>query len=155
MDAEEALMSIAKAKLDSYLTSSSFLPSLPAIAADTMVLIDGKLLGKSKTRAEAKEVLSTLSGRKQIVITSSALYLPETEIQIVLDKAEVKFKRLSEYDIEEYLNTGEWIGAAGSYRIQKTGYTLIDQVKGDWSTVVGLPMNYPIEVTLHNVQCQS
>ncbi len=151
-DYEDSLLSLAELKLESYLESPLFDINTPAIAADTMVLIDNRLLGKAKDRSEAKEMLMTLSGRVQTVLTASAFYLPVMRLRFVIDKAEVKFKTLSENEIESYLDTDEWVGAAGAYRIQKTGYRLVDTINGDWSTVVGLPLRLLTKEALGNAQ---
>ena len=141
LEREEAMMKNARAKMENYLASSSFIPSLPAISADTLVHIDCEMLGKPKDRADAYRTLSLLSGRKQEVLTGAALYLPgEKEITVFCDKAEVIFRKLTEKEKEDYLDKGEWKGAAGGYRLQMTGWTLVEEIRGDWTTVVGLPL---------------
>ncbi|MGN1163703.1 MAG: Maf family protein [Candidatus Ornithospirochaeta sp.] len=141
MEREEAMKKNARVKMEDYLSSTFFNPSLPAISADTLVHIDSFMLGKPKDRDDAYSTLSLLSGRKQEVLTGTALYIPgEKEIMVFCDKAEVIFKDLSEEEIQEYLDRDEWKGAAGAYRLQKTGWTLVDEIKGDWTTVVGLPL---------------
>lgn len=139
-DAEGTVMAIASRKMDAYLASPSFNPEMLAIAADTLVLIDGRLLGKPQSREDARKMLLTLSGRTQTVISASALYVPGRGRVDAPDTAEVVFRTLSEDDAERYLDTGEWMGAAGGYRLQRTGYTLVDRIIGDWTTVVGLPL---------------
>lgn len=136
----EIVSSIAGRKIDAYLASSAFDPTLPAIAADTLVHIDGRLLGKPQTRDEAASMLSTLSGRTQTVISSAGLYIPKMGRMVISDEADVIFRPLSEEDIEAYADTGEWMGAAGGYRLQKTGFSLVERIDGDWTTVVGLPL---------------
>ena len=148
MDPVSAMLSIAEAKLQAYLDSSSFNPNLPAIAADTLVMIDNNLIGKPSSRENAKEILKTLSGRVQKVYTATGLYLPECKSEVFIDSADVVFKTLSDERIEEYLDTEEWIGAAGGYRLQKTGYLLVDRIDGDWTTVVGLPVQMLIKKRL-------
>ena len=59
---------------------------------------------------------------------------------MITDTASVFFHNLTEKDIESYLDTNEWMGAAGAYRLQKTGYRLVERIEGDWTTVVGLPL---------------
>lgn len=137
---EEAMIKNAKNKMEAYTSSPSFDKSRIAISADTLVEIENKLLGKPKDREDAKKMLSFLSGKKQIVYTGCSLYIPHIGVTTFCDKAEVVFKELSEKTIESYLETEEYIGAAGSYRLQKTGYILIEKIIGDWTTVVGLPL---------------
>lgn len=140
MTAEEAMLSIAKAKLESYLSSAMFIPTLPAIAADTLVMLDGILIGKPKDEDDARRILKSLSGRVQTVLTATGLYLPGKGPEFFIDSADVVFRTLSDEEIEDYIEKGEWKGAAGGYRLQKTGFTLIEKIEGDWTTVVGLPL---------------
>lgn len=137
---EEKILNIAKTKLSSYLKSSSFIPSLPAIAADTLVLFEGRLIGKPEDRAEADAILHKLSGKSHHVLTAVGLFIPNGETSVFLDKSSVVFRNLSDMEIDAYLDTSEWQGAAGGYRLQKTGYSLVDRIDGDWSNVVGLPL---------------
>ena len=139
-DPVKAMLSIAGRKLEAYMKSASFRPDLPAIAADTLVLIDNQLLGKPRDEEDAERILRTLSGRSQIVYTATGLYLPEKGAEIFIDSAEVVFYDLSDEEIRNYISTGEWNGAAGGYRLQKTGYKLVEKIIGDWTTVVGLPL---------------
>lgn len=148
MDPVSAMLSIAEAKLKAYLDSDAFKPELPAIAADTLVMIDDCLLGKPSSRENAREILNSLNGRVQKVYTATGLYLPDKGYEVFIDSADVVFKSLSEERIEEYLETDEWIGAAGGYRLQKTGYLLVDRIDGDWTTVVGLPLEMLIKKRL-------
>lgn len=145
MSPVEAMLSIAEAKLNAYLSSDVFDKSLPAIAADTLVMIDEKLLGKPRDEEDAKAILSLLSGRVQKVYTATGLYLPGRGSEVFIDDADVIFKKLSDKDIDDYISTGEWMGAAGGYRLQKTGHNLVERIAGDWTTVVGLPLERLIE----------
>ena len=142
LSTENAMKKNARVKMEAYLSSPAFIPSLPAVSADTLVEIDGALLGKPKDYEDARRMLQHLSGRIQTVYTGCAVYRPEKKgFEVFCDKADVVFRPLSEDDIEKYLATGEWNGAAGAYRLQKTGWTLVDKIDGDWATVVGLPLN--------------
>lgn len=136
----------AKAKMDVYLSSPSFLPILPAISADTLVHIDNKLLGKPRDIEDARNTLRLLSGRRQSVLTGCSLYEKEYGVTLFCDEAEVVFKTLSDEEIESYISLGEWQGAAGGYRLQKNGWRLVEYIKGDWTTVVGLPIKRLIEI---------
>lgn len=136
----EIVLSIARRKLEAYLGSKSFSPSIPAIAADTLVHIGGDLLGKPHSLEEARQMLQELSGKPQTVLTACGLKLPGKEPAVFLDEGRVLFRHLSAAEIEDYLATEEWKGAAGAYRLQKTGWKLVDKIEGDWTTVVGLPL---------------
>ena len=136
---------IVKNKLDVYLSSSSFQPELIAIAADTLVFKDGKLMGKPIDEDDARSMLCFQSGGKQSVLTSIGMYIPNIGNVYFTDSADVNFKVLSDEEIDKYILTGESMGAAGAYRFQKTGYTLLESIDGDWTTVVGLPMRAIID----------
>ncbi len=137
----------AEKKLKEYLSSPSFNKSVVAISADTLVEVDRKILGKPENGIDALRMLLSLSGREQIVYTGCALYNPLTSsYEVFTDKAIVLFKNLSDEEIEKYILTGEWKGAAGAYRLQKTGYKLVEKIDGDWATVVGLPIDRIIEI---------
>lgn len=147
METEDAMKKNAGVKMEAYLTSSSFLPGKTAVSADTLVKIDGALLGKPKNREDAFCMLHTLSGRTQTVYTGCSLYIPGREnIITICDKADVVFRTLGDEEIEDYLALDEWMGAAGGYRLQKTGYRLVERIDGDWATVVGLPIKRLIEI---------
>ena len=137
---QETVERIAGRKIASYISSPSFNPSVPAIAADTLVLIDGELLGKPSSREDAYRMLRALSGRTQTVISSAGIWLPGKGRMLLTDEASVVFRALTDEEISEYISTGEWQGAAGGYRLQKTGFTLVERIDGDWTTVVGLPL---------------
>ncbi len=141
LEIDEAIKKNARVKMEAYLASPAFISDIPAISADTLVKIDGALLGKPKNRKEAKAMLEHLSGRVQTVYTGCSLYIPGRENIITFsDTAGVLFHTLSTRDIEAYLDREEWKGAAGAYRLQKTGYRLVEKIDGDWATVVGLPL---------------
>ena len=146
---DEKVEGIAKRKIMAYISSPAYDENRLAIAADTLVLFGNELLGKPKDRNEADAILHRLSGNKQTVISAAAVKLPGRDAIIISDRADVIFRQLSDEEIEEYLATGEWQGAAGGYRLQKTGYTLVDYIDGDWTTVVGLPLKKIIEI-IHN-----
>lgn len=144
---EEAVMNIASRKIDAYISSPVFSKEKTAIAADTLVFINNHLLGKPENKERAREILSELSGHEQIVISAAGLYLPGKGKVLIIDEASVFFRSLTSDEIDAYISTGEWEGAAGGYRLQKTGYTLIDRIEGDWTTVVGLPLKRILEAS--------
>ena len=139
-DPVDIVSGIARGKIGAYLASDSYAPERIAIAADTLVLIDGQLLGKPSSESDAAAMLRMLSGRTQTVISAAGIKIPGKECAVLTDTADVIFRTLSDHDISSYIATGEWNGAAGGYRLQKTGYRLVDRIDGDWTTVVGLPM---------------
>ena len=109
--------------------------------ADTVVALDNEVFGKPKDRQEAKQTLQKLSGQIHEVITSMALYSgPEREIDCRTVSCKVNFAPLSKEEIEWYLNTSEWQGVAGAYRIQGLAACFIQSIEGSPSAVVGLPL---------------
>jgi septum formation protein len=112
------------------------------VGLDTLIEADGQIIGKPGTRNEARGILKSLSGRSHRVITAVAL-LPSYEREIMVDlcTSRVTFKRLADDEIEYYLKTDEWRGAAGAYRIQERGAFFVDSLEGSYSNVVGLPLS--------------
>lgn len=111
------------------------------LAADTVVVLDNKVFGKPKDKIEAKEMLKLLSNRTHEVITAYCLLNLDKNVEIVShDTTEVKFKDLTDEVIEWYLSTGESLDKAGSYGIQGKGAFLIDNINGDFFSVMGLPI---------------
>jgi septum formation protein len=109
--------------------------------ADTIISVDGDIYGKPADREDAKTMLSRLQGRDHEVITAVALYNGrEKSMDCRSVVSTVSFARLSENEIEWYLNTGEWQGVAGAYKIQGLASCFITLVHGSPSSVVGLPI---------------
>lgn len=117
------------------------------LGADTLVCLPGDsgeteiALGKPGDRAEAGRMLRRLSGRPHFVRTGLAL-LDRSTGKVLLSRSDsaVTFSAMSEAELEAYLDSGEWSGVAGGYRIQGLAALYIDRLEGSWSGVVGLPM---------------
>ena len=110
--------------------------------ADTVIATGNKIFGKPGNREEAAGMLEKLSGKQHRVITSVALYNGHRKkIDSRSAVCTVTFAKLSKKEIEWYLDTNEWQGVAGAYRIQGLAGCLITQIKGSPSTVAGLPLN--------------
>jgi len=109
------------------------------LAADTTVALGRRILGKPATAGEAAEFLLALSGRRHTVITAVALRLGARiwEREVV---TAVKFKRLSDTELNAYLASGEWRGKAGGYGIQGRAGAFVPWIGGSFSAVVGLPL---------------
>lgn len=112
------------------------------IGADTIVEVDGKVLGKPKDKEDAEEMLNLLSGRKHSVITGVALIPTNNIDQPVMfhEITEVKFKKLTKEEISNYIATGESFDKAGSYAIQGIGTLMVEGIYGCYTNVVGLPV---------------
>jgi len=110
------------------------------ITADTIVWLDGKALGKPKTKNEAFGMLRSLSGRKHDVISSVALTTKAKQI-IISDITEVNFKKLSDEEINFYIDTFKPFDKAGSYGIQDwIGYIGVKNINGSYFNVMGFPV---------------
>jgi septum formation protein len=110
-------------------------------AADTLISLDGKIYGKPRDREEAGETLALLSGREHQVITAMALHKGgEKAARCCSVVSAVRFAFLSEGEIKWYLDSGEWQGAAGAYRIQGLGACFVSSIEGSYSAIVGLPI---------------
>lgn len=141
------VQTLSEQKMDSYLKSSLFERTLPAIAVDTLVCLDGQLLGKPADRSGAFGMLQTLSGRTHEVLSGMSVYNPATgSVSVVCDISRVTFRALSADDMEWYVSTGDPIGAAGAYKIQSHGYRLIENIEGSVSNIIGLPLEKLVEI---------
>lgn len=112
------------------------------IGCDTIVYLKGKVLGKPKDSTEAFQMLSDLSDNTHEVYTGIAVLNTETqEINTQYVCTEVKFSKLSEKEIESYIETGEPFDKAGAYGIQGAASIFIEEIKGCYYSVMGLPVN--------------
>ena len=112
---------------------------LPLLGADTIVEINGKILGKPENRSHAKNMLQLLSGQKHTVHTSVAIVTEDKKITVT-SSSQVTFKVLEELEIDCYLASGEADDKAGSYAIQGIAAQFIKNIKGSFSGVMGLPI---------------
>ncbi|MBM7549491.1 nucleoside triphosphate pyrophosphatase [Peptoniphilus gorbachii] len=111
------------------------------LSADTLVELDGKLLGKPKNREDAKIMIKSLSGKIHNVYTGYAIFKLSKKIKYVsYDKSSVKFYDLSDDEIEKYLDTLEYKDKAGAYGIQGKGCLLVENIEGDYFNIVGFPI---------------
>lgn len=109
------------------------------IGADTVVSIDGDILGKPRDRKDACDMLRRLSGREHTVYTGVCISANGEE-SVFSEATEVKFFPLSDSEIEDYVLSGEPMDKAGAYGIQGLGCTLVEGISGDYFNVVGLPV---------------
>jgi len=113
----------------------------PVLAADTVVDLDGIPLGKPCDLRDAARMLESLSGREHVVHTAFALAVPGVGQCVQgLSSTRVRFYRLEHSEIAEYLATGEPLDKAGAYGIQGRAASLVKAIKGDFYTVMGLPL---------------
>ena len=110
------------------------------LAADTVVAVNRKILGKPEYLNEAAAALQTLSGRSHRVFTSVCLITEKGGIKVRTVETRVRFKRLSRDEMDSYLASGEWRGKAGGYAIQGIAGAFVQKIVGSYSSVVGLPL---------------
>jgi septum formation protein len=111
------------------------------IGADTIVCMDGQIIGKPKDRNDAAETLKRFDGKVHEVVTGICVINKDSgETITTAVRTKVKFRRLDDRLIEWYLSTDEALDKAGSYAIQGRGAVLIEWIRGEYSNVVGLPL---------------
>ena len=111
------------------------------IGADTIVIIDGDVLGKPRDRDEAIRMLSLLAGRTHTVITGLAVEDTESGRSVVAhEETKVTMRPLSLDQVSGYVRTGEPMDKAGAYAVQGVGSLLVERIQGDYFNVVGLPI---------------
>jgi septum formation protein len=134
---------LARAKADAALElvrADEELRGAYILAADTVVAVGRRILPKAELLDEAAQCLRLLSGRNHRVHTAVCLVTPNEAYRQRLVETRVRFKRLSEEDIEAYLASGEWRGKAGGYAAQGIAGSFIVKIVGSYSNVVGLPL---------------
>jgi len=116
-------------------------PDAIIIGADTVVYLNGQIIGKPKNYEEGREILKKLSGTEHLVITGIAIYKKgEDKLLTDYEISYVKFREISEEEIEEYLKNGDFWDKAGAYGIQDIKDKFVEEIKGDFNNVVGLPI---------------
>jgi len=110
------------------------------IGSDTIVVVDGEILGKPRDRGQATDMLRRLSGRTHTVMTGVAANW-NGRLVSGLEEVDVTFRALSDEEIARYIDTGEPMDKAGAYGIQGFGATIVERVDGDYFAVMGLALN--------------
>lgn len=113
-------------------------PNDKVLACDTVVIIDGQILGKPHSKEQAKEMLQKLSGRKHVVISGYTIISKEKEITRTV-RTYVYFNKLSDELIDAYIATGSPMDKAGAYGIQDQEFDLVNHIEGSFDNVIGLP----------------
>ena len=114
-------------------------PGIVVIGADTIVVVDGDILGKPGDEAAAAAMLRRLAGRSHTVCTAVAV-AREQHLVSGVESVDVTFRALSDEDIARYIATGEPMDKAGAYGIQGYGATIVDRIAGDYFAVMGLAL---------------
>jgi septum formation protein len=120
------------------------------LAADTIVLVGGEILGKPRDAAQAVDYLARLAGRAHQVVGGIALAQDGDVIADAVEVTEVIFRALTAVEVESYVALGEWEGRAGGYAIQGAGAALVRSITGDYLNVVGLPLARLLDVLPHS-----
>ena len=129
-------MRLARSKA---IAGAKHFPDSLIIAADTIVVIDGEILGKPHDRTDAVRMLKALQGREHEVITGLAVVSNGRE-QIHAEHSAVRFRTLNDSEISAYVSTGECDDKAGAYAVQGLGSLIVEGINGDYYNVVGLPL---------------
>jgi septum formation protein len=115
-------------------------PTHFVLGADTVVACGRRILPKAEDPATARKCLSLLSGRRHRVFGGVALIGPDGKVALRRVQSAVAFKRLSEAELDWYLDSGEWHGKAGGYAIQGLAARFVREIVGSYSNIVGLPL---------------
>jgi len=111
------------------------------ISADTLVVCDGKIFGKPKDKGDAKRMLKILNGKIHKVITAFTIYDLKTNRQVTKSaESKILFNKVSEKEIEKYIELNKPFDKAGAYGIQELPKTFVKKVVGDYDNIVGLPV---------------
>jgi len=120
-------------------------PDALVIGSDTIVVVDGDVLGKPASEGDAAHMLRRLSGRSHIVVTAVAVAW-RGQTRSAVEEVNVTFHSLSDDDIAAYIATREPMDKAGAYGIQGYGATIVERVDGDYFAVMGLPLQLLVRV---------
>jgi septum formation protein len=132
---------IAAAKCDAVAAGPDPESTLAVVAADTIVVVDGDILGKPRDETDARAMLSRLAGRRHDVTTAYRIRIPSRTAS--LDRAvttSVSLRALQAAELDAYLASGEWRGKAGAYAVQGIAAAFVTEVRGSITNVIGLPL---------------
>jgi len=110
------------------------------IGADTVVVLDGRILGKPRDKDEAVSMLTALSGREHRVYTGVTVLGGDVRMQSAAEETAVRFRALTQQEIHAYVETGEPVDKAGAYGVQGLASLFVEGIRGDFFNVVGLPL---------------
>lgn len=120
--------------------AAALAPGCMILAGDTVVGAGARILPKAEDEATARHCLALLSGRRHRVFSAIAVITPDGHLREALSETIVRFKRLSDEEVDGYIAGGEWHGKAGGYAIQGSAEGFCDWLSGSHSGVVGLPL---------------
>ena len=125
-------------KLKAYSVFSKY-PNDEVLACDTVVILNGELMGKPRNKKEAFDMLSKLSNKKHVVISGYTYISKDKEITRTV-RTYVYFNKLSDELINKYIESGSPMDKAGAYGIQDQQFNLVNHIEGDFDNVIGLPV---------------
>ena len=135
-----------KLSLEKAVAAAKKYPDAVIIAADTIGVFEGNIIGKPHTPAEAVEMLSMLSGKSHLVVTGYTILDTGTEKSVTKSvETKVYLRSLTGVEIEAYVATGEPLDKAGAYAIQGLGALIVEKIEGDYYNVIGLPLSSLME----------
>jgi septum formation protein len=137
--AEDYVMRMAHAKALCLWEDPQRRQGLPVLAADTAVVVDGRVLGKPSDAADARSMLRSLSSRTHVVLSAVAVQ-GEPAPGLRLSRSTVRLRALTEQEIQAYIASGEPADKAGAYAIQGLGAIFVESISGSYSGVMGLPL---------------
>ena len=125
------------------------------LGADTLVTVDGAILGKPRDAAQAAEYVGRLAGRTHAVVGAIALARDGAIVAEAVEVTDVTFRALDDADVAAYVALGEWEGRAGGYAIQGRGAALVRSIAGDYLNVVGLPLARLLDLAPGRLVCST
>jgi len=136
--AEDFVLRLANEKAIAGLDLREF-DHVPVLGADTIVYCDGKILGKPRNEQHAKEMLQLLSANTHTVMTAVAVATLE-QSEVSLNISRISMRKIESKEIDSYVQTGEPMDKAGSYAVQGQAAVFIEEIKGSYSGIMGLPL---------------
>jgi septum formation protein len=145
---EKPIHNVKRLAIEKMLKAKEKIKSGIIITADTIVVLDNKVIGKPKNKKDAKTILKKLNDKMHIVYTGFAIYNSETDTIITdYEKTFVTFRKISDEEINEYISSGSPMDKAGAYGIQDDfGAVFIEKINGCYYNVVGLPLTKVYQV---------
>ncbi len=139
---ESAPQAVERLALEKAEAAAKKHPSLLVLGADTMVVVNSEILGKPADERDAQRMLRLLSGKWHDVLTGVALVRAEGDGGRVVahEKTQVRFAAMSDAEIDWYVKSGEPIDKAGAYAVQGRAALFIEEIRGDYWNIVGLPV---------------
>lgn len=142
IDLEQVPELLAREKITAVIHSLPAGQEIPwVLGADTIIIYNNNVYGKPQDHEQAIEFLKTFQGKTHTVVTALVLYNGRTRVTTSrICKTQVTFAPMTDEEIQWYVETGEWHGAAGGYRIQSLASCFISKIEGSYSGAVGLPI---------------